>query len=441
VPVAARSFVGVAILVIQYVLTKGSAMNGVVPYGVTCARRARVMSVDLEGHAPSWPCATASGRAAARPSIWLRPQAALANARFKVPWQVRVAFTICGILLLVGAQLMASDIRIREPDGHFDRPEGCYFGRVLFTPDGKQLVATGVDRRARESRLGIIGFWDVSTRKLVCTRTLPAVVGARVCTADGKRLVASCWDNKVYVFVAPKWEIERVFDYDPPNQTAMDLAILADGKRLLSPNAGDRGLRIWDLTNWKSTSLAKGGELVQDLAVSKDGKRFAVAYLGPIAEIWDAEKLQVIGQLQLKTDQRLQGVFLSVAFSPDGKTIAAGYGHERTHPVAIWDAATLQRLHTCRGFAEFAEPAEALAYSPDGKLLAACSGPDFDKPAHIIIWEVASGKLVYQFYSAKQGGGMNMALSPDGRWLVHCSADDSTLRLWDFEKIRREIGK
>jgi hypothetical protein len=33
------------------------------------------MSVDLEGHAPSWPCATASGRAAARPSIWLRPQA------------------------------------------------------------------------------------------------------------------------------------------------------------------------------------------------------------------------------------------------------------------------------------------------------------------------------------------------------------------------------
>gem|GEM_PF-4003535 len=35
-------------------------MNGVVPrikrsYGATCARRARVMSVDLEGHAPSRP--------------------------------------------------------------------------------------------------------------------------------------------------------------------------------------------------------------------------------------------------------------------------------------------------------------------------------------------------------------------------------------------------
>jgi len=55
VPVSTRSSVGLAILVIRYLLTKGGAMNGVVPYGVTCARRARVMSVDLEGHAPSRP--------------------------------------------------------------------------------------------------------------------------------------------------------------------------------------------------------------------------------------------------------------------------------------------------------------------------------------------------------------------------------------------------
>jgi WD40 repeat protein len=31
-------------------------------------------------------------------------------------------------------------------------------------------------------------------------------------------------------------------------------------------------------------------------------------------------------------------------------------------------------------------------------------------------------------------------LSPDNQWLVTCGID-STLRFWDFAKIRREIGK
>ena len=73
-------------------------------YGVTCARRARMFAIDLEGHALSWPLlalATGGPRSvvavfgagdrkamdqratdatAARPSIWLRPQAALGIA-------------------------------------------------------------------------------------------------------------------------------------------------------------------------------------------------------------------------------------------------------------------------------------------------------------------------------------------------------------------------
>jgi len=57
-----------------------------VPYGVTCARFARIFSSDLEGHAPSWPSAQVlTDATAARPSnpIWLRLKAALEKTLYQ----------------------------------------------------------------------------------------------------------------------------------------------------------------------------------------------------------------------------------------------------------------------------------------------------------------------------------------------------------------------
>ena len=57
-----------------------------VPYGVTCARRARIFPSDLEGHAPSWPSAQVlTDATAARPSnpIWLRLKAALGKTLYQ----------------------------------------------------------------------------------------------------------------------------------------------------------------------------------------------------------------------------------------------------------------------------------------------------------------------------------------------------------------------
>ena len=57
-----------------------------VPYGVTCARFARIFSSDLEGHAPSWPPAQVlTDATAARPSnpIWLQLKAALEKTLYQ----------------------------------------------------------------------------------------------------------------------------------------------------------------------------------------------------------------------------------------------------------------------------------------------------------------------------------------------------------------------
>ena len=60
----------------------------------------------------------------------------------------------------------------------------------------------------------------------------------------------------------------------------------------------------------------------------------------------------------------------SVAFSPDGKTIAAGYSAARGGGVVLWDVAARKRLVD--------EPlpvkeggVKSVAFSPDGKTIAA----------------------------------------------------------------------
>ncbi len=70
-----------------------------------------------------------------------------------------------------------------------------------------------------------------------------------------------------------------------------------------------------------------------------------------------------------------EGNVQSVAFSPDGKTIAAGYGGSRGDGggVVLWDAAARKRLAD-EPLAVKEGDVGSVAFSPDGKTLAAGYG-------------------------------------------------------------------
>lgn len=105
----------------------------------------------------------------------------------------------------------------------------------------------------------------------------------------------------------------------------------------------------------------------------------------------------------------------SLAYSPDGKTLASGAFQE----VILWDAEKGTIRHRLTGFAD---RVVALDFSHDGKLLATGGGaPTAD--GEIKIFDSASGKLVVEIKNGHSDTVFDVRFSPDNKKLATCAAD------------------
>jgi WD40 repeat protein len=105
----------------------------------------------------------------------------------------------------------------------------------------------------------------------------------------------------------------------------------------------------------------------------------------------------------------------SLAYSPDGKTLASGAYQE----VVLWDA---DKGDIRRRLTGFADRVVALDFSHDGKLLAAGGGAA-TADGEIKIFDVASGKLVVEIKNGHSDTVFGVSFSPDDKKLATCAAD------------------
>ncbi len=159
------------------------------------------------------------------------------------------------------------------------------------------------------------------------------------------------------------------------------------------------------------------------MAFSPDGRTLA-AGLNDIF-IWDLDS----GAL-LHTLQPFQGNMSSIAeeitFSLDGKNIAIGSFTEST--VSLWDSASGQLLRT---FAGQSEGILELVFSPDGRTLAAG-----DLDGKITLWDLRSGSKIS---TLDAWFILDLLFSPDGKYLA--VGDSSGIGLWDLEAGQQEATR
>jgi WD40 repeat protein len=99
------------------------------------------------------------------------------------------------------------------------------------------------------------------------------------------------------------------------------------------------------------------------------------------------------------------GSVITVAFSPDGKTVASS-GFDKT--VRLWDVATGKELLKLAGPKD---NVASLAFSPDGKLIAAG-----DAGLTVTLWSLPEGKVVRVMHNAEPIA--HVVFSPDGKLLA-----------------------
>ena len=197
------------------------------------------------------------------------------------------------------------------------------------------------------------------------------------------------------------------------------VAYSPDGRWIASMGA-QQEVKLWDASSGELVRTFLGAdEFSSSVAFSPDGHTLAAAFVTQVI-LWDTTSGEKIATLSGESVGTTIGYNLGVgqiSFSPDGKYLATA---NMDGMPAIWELATNRKVISL--VAEMLPP-KGIDYSPDGRFLA--TGGD---EGIVRVWDAKQGT---ELLTLNLGGIIHrVSFSPDGAYLAAAS-EDGSIKVWD----------
>jgi WD40 repeat protein len=246
-----------------------------------------------------------------------------------------------------------------------------------------------------------VRLWDITTGEETATlRGHPDQVNAVAFSPDGTLLASGNG-----TFLGSTGDL-----VEPGGGTPY---MLRDGTPMPLPNK----VILWDVTTGTERMRWEGFKTaIWTVAFSPDGKTLAAGSGTPAGMFDDAVRLWDVatGELKVRLKQHT-GTVGSIAFSPDGVSLAVG----SLGGITLWDVETNKSKASLGK-----DTVRSVALSPDGVLLA--SGTSYDI---VRLWNTETGQE-QAVLDEHDGTVYALAFSPDGTMLAS-AGQDGTVHLWD----------
>ena len=278
---------------------------------------------------------------------------------------------------------------------------------VDFSPDGRLLAGVCYKNTAP--------VWEAQSGKLLFELLkAPEHLVATSFSPDGKTIATGGFSGKIALYDTSNGELRREFPALPSAVWELDFSPESD--RLASASIHS-GVQVWESARGKQLWSYGGKERLRVLSVAyaPDGKTIACGMLAGGVVLLDAQTGQVARTLPVEDHVG------DVTFNPDGSLLAAG---SDDNLIRLWKTVDYSLLNTLEGHADFVN---GIAFSPDGSLLVSGS---HDKS--LGIWEVKSGQLLNRLPGHEQVV-LRVAVNSSGTLIASISWD-GTVRLWGVMK-------
>jgi WD40 repeat protein len=313
------------------------------------------------------------------------------------------------------------NVAARSQIGTLPTGEDAYVNSIDFTSDGR-LLATGDSD-------GEVRLWDTATRRQIGAALSPSGNGPLAFSPDGTTVATAGFNGMIRL-----WNTARVVGTPIQGHSGSVNAVAYSPDGGTIATAGDDGtLRFWSAATHEQIGVPLTGHTgpIIGAAYSPDGSLVATTSGDGSLRLWDTR-----GRSLKRTVATEPGVYVSAAFSPDGTTLAIAGEDGPIRLVRIGDGASTPIAGADNPHVLVPPGGQVsgaadmwVAFSPDGRTVAAAHGDE------VRLWDTSTHQQIGKPFTGHAGLLTALAFSPDGTKLA-TGSKDQTVRLWDVASHR-----